>query len=417
MSLGQGVDARVTYKGYATGAITSNSQPTSSSDPAATGGQILRRTGCTLDLAKDTYQSNEIRADRQIGDYRHGVKRVQGSLTGELSCGTYFDLIEAAMRGTKASAVAKSEAELTSVAMDGTLSTITYGGGNPVTEGFRVGDVKRFTNLATAANNSTNFLILGFSGASNRVMSVYPAPTTMTADTAFNVTTVGKSIYVPSSSFVARKFGVEVYHQDLDLHRFFTECRVGGLKLGLPATGMTTIEIPMIGRDMETASGASSPFFTAPTAATTTGLLAAVNGLLRVGGSTVGVVTGLSIDMNLNPQADAVVGQNFVPEIFLGRANVTGQVQAFLEDFTMLNYFKNETEVEILAYLTASSDIAAQAMTIHLPRNKFGDADIGLQGEQGIPISMPFQSLKYETSTATAGIEQTTIRICDTQAA
>jgi hypothetical protein len=414
MSLGENASTRVSYKAYATGAITSNAQPTSSSDPAATGGQILRRVGCTLDLAKDTYQSAEMRADKQIGDYRHGVKRVSGSITGELSPGTYFDFIEAACRGTKGSAVALSESDLTSAAFDATASTVTFAGGDPVALGLRVGDIIRFTNLATSANNSKNFLVLGFSG-SNRVLAIYPAPTTETADTAFNVTTVGKKVYIPSSSFVSRKFGIEVYHSDLDLHRFFTECRVGGLKFQLPPTGMSTIEIPMMGRDMETASGASSPFFTSPAAATTTGLLAAVNGLLRAGGSTVGLVTGLNIDLDLKPSADPVVGQNFVPEIFLGRADVTGQLTAFIEDFTMLNYFKNETEVELLAFLTASIADAADAMSIYLPRVKFGDANIGLQGEGGIPITMPFQALKYEGSGA--GIENTTMRIADTAAA
>ncbi len=415
MSLGENVSTRVAYKAYATGAITSNSQPTSTSDPAATGGQILRRTTCTLDLAKDTYQSAEVRTDRQIADFRHGVKRVSGAISGELSPGTYWDFMEAVCRGTEGAAVALSESDLTSCAMDSS-GTITFGGGAPVTLGLRVGDILRFTNLATSANNSTNFVILGFSGTSNRVLAVSPAPTTMTADTAFNVTTVGKTISVPSSSFVQRKFGIETYHSDLDVHRFFTECRVGGMKLQLPPSGMATAEFSLMGRDMETASGASSPFFTSPSAATTTGLLAAVNGIIRVGGSTVGVVTGLNIDMNLSPEAPAVVGQNYVPEIFLGRAMITGQITAFLEDFTLLNYFKNETEVEILAYLTASSAAAASAMTIHLPRVKFGDADVGLQGDAGIPISMPFNALKYETSVATAGIENTTIRIADTDA-
>ena len=417
MSLGENVNARLTYKPYATGVITSNSQPVSATDPAATGGQILRRTTCTLDLAKDTFESGENRPDLQVGDMRHGLKRVQGSIMGELSPGTYFDFMEAACRGTKASAVALSNTDLTSVAFDSTTGTATFGGGNPVTLGLRVGHILNFTNCSEAANNSTNFTILGFSGGSNRDVLISPAPTTQTADTTFNVTTVGKSVIVPSSSFVKRKFGVEVYHSDLDSHRFFTECRVGGMKLALPPSGMATVEFPMMGRDMETATGGSSPFFTNPTAQTTTGLLAAVNGLLRLGGSTVGVVTGLSIDMDLSSSTDPVVGQSYGPEIFLGRARVSGQVTAFLEDFTLLNYFKNENEVEILSYLTASSAAAAQAITILLPRVKFKDADIGLEGEAGIPITLPFTALKYETSVATDGIENTTIQICDTAAA
>lgn len=66
MSLGEGVSCRVSYKAYSTGVIQSNSQPVSATDPAATGGQILRRTSSTLSLTKDTYQSAEVRSDRQI---------------------------------------------------------------------------------------------------------------------------------------------------------------------------------------------------------------------------------------------------------------------------------------------------------------------------------------------------------------
>jgi hypothetical protein len=236
----------------------------------------------------------------------------------------------------------------------------------------------------------------------------------MTADSSFSLTTVGRSVYVPASSHVARKFGVEVANLDTDVHRFFTECRVGGVRFNLPATGLATIEIPMMGRDMETASGGSSPFFTSPTAATSTGLLAAVNGLVRVGGSTVGVITGAQINLDMAMTAEPVVGQNYVPEIFLGRANVTGQLTAMFEDLTLLNYFKNETEVELLFYLTASSASAADAMTIYIPRAKLGGADVDTSGEAGQSITMPFQALKY--ATAAAGIEATTIRFTDTAA-
>lgn len=418
MSLAEGVSASVRYKAYATGVISSNSQPTSSADPdGSTGGQILRRVSSTLDLVKDTYQSGEIRTDRQIADFRHGVKRVTGAVTGELSPKTWFDFFEASCRGTKGAALTLTEADLTSVACSNSGSTITFGGGAPVTLGLRTGDVIRFTLMSTAGNNAINFLILGFSGTSNRVLSVYPAPTDQSADTAFSLTSngaTGKAIFMPSSSFVSRKFGIEEYHSDIDISRLYTECRCGGFDLGLPATGMSTISVPFMGRDMETASGGSAPFFVGPTAETTTGITAAVNGLVRVGGATVGVITGATIKMDLKPQSDAVVGQNYVPEIFLGRADITGQLTAFLENLTIVNYFKNETEIAVLLYLTTTSSASSPAMTFYLPRLKVGGANIPLQGEGGQTITLPFQALKADGTTA--GDEATTIRIVDTEA-
>jgi hypothetical protein len=415
MSVSEGVSARVAYKAYSTGIITSNAQAVSSSDPGASGAQILRRTGCTLSLSKDTYASNEVRTDRQIGDFRHGVRRVQGSITGELSPGTYWDFIEAACRGTETSAISKTESDYTSVTADNATSKFTFGGGNPVTDGFKVGMVIRFTNLSETGNNSKNFMITGFGGSNNREVTVFPAPTTMSSDTAFGVASIGKRVIVPASGHVSRKFAVETYHADLDIARLFTECRVGGVNLGLPASGMSTIEIPMMGRDMETYSAGSAPFFSSPTDVTTTGIAAAVNGLIRVQGVAQGVITGAQVNMALNPSADPVVGQNFVPEIFLGRANVTGQLTAFLEDLTLVDYFRNETEVSILLQLLTSSADASDFITIFMPKVKFGDAQVGIEGEGGVPITMPFQALRYGGSTA--GVDTTTIAYCDSAAA
>jgi hypothetical protein len=170
----------------------------------------------------------------------------------------------------------------------------------------------------------------------------------------------------------------------------------------------------MMGRDMETGSAGSSPFFTSPTDPTSTGLLAAVNGLIKVEGTTLGVVTAATVDYSMQMTGDAVVGQNFVPEIFLGRSRVSGSLTAFFEDLTLLNYFKNETEVEVLLYLTASSSATADAMTIYMPRVKLGGADVSTDGEAGQAITLPYTALKY--ATAETGIEATTIRFVDTAA-
>lgn len=417
MSLAENVSARVAYKFYADGIITSNTQETSSVDPGASGAQILRRTTCTLNLKKDTYQASEIQSHRQVSDFRHGRKYVDGSVNGELSPGTYWDLIEAATRGTEAAAVTASQSDFTSVSADNTTSKFIFTAGNPHTKGLRVGDVLRFANLSDSDNNSKNFLICAMGGTSNRELTVYPAPDTMTADSAFTLATIGKSVFPPASSHVSRKVAVEVYNTEsgVDVYRLFTECRVGGFKLNLPATGLATIEVPMMGRDMESASGGSAPFFTSPTAETTGGLTAAVNGLIRVGGVNIGVVTGASIDYSMEMTAPAVVGQNFVPEIFLGRTRVSGQLTAFFEDLTLVNYFKNETEVEILLYLTTGSSATADFVTVYMPRVKMGGADVSTDGEAGMAITMPFTALKY--ATAGTGIEATTIRITDSLAA
>lgn len=409
MSLAEGVQARVAYKAYASGAITANALATSSSDLGASGAQTLRRVSASLKLAKDTYQSNEIRSDRQITDFRHGTKRVTGSVSGEFSPATYWDLFVASLRSTQDDEITLTQSDLTSIAGDGTK--FSFASGDPVALGLRVGHIFRLSSATS--DNSKNFVILSFGGTSNRDVTVYPPPSTFSADTSFTLATVGKSVNAPSAAFVSSKFGFEVYNEDLDIARLFTECRIGGFNLNLPATGMATVEFPVMGRDMEIYEDSEAPFFTSPAAETTTGIFAAVNGLIRVNGVNVGVVTGVTMSLNLNPSSDAVVGQNFVPEIFLGRANLTGQITADFQDADLIQNFTDEDEISVLLYLTTTSDAASPACTIFLPRIKFSDADVPAQGEAAQTLTLPFQALKYVGNGA--GIENTTIQICDTE--
>jgi Phage tail tube protein len=419
MSLAEGVSARVAYKSYSTGLIQSNTQPISATDPGMTGAQTLRRVASTLKLAKDSYAATEIRSDRQTVDFRHGTRRVTGSITGEFSPGTYWDFFEAATRGTATPAVNLTEADLTSVAADATASTVTFGGGDPVSHGLHVGSVFQLGGLtgSGAPNNGVNFIAVGFSGPTNEIVEVFPEPTMFAAVTTFSLKTGGSQLIIPSTGFVSRKFAVETFHEDIGVSRLFTECRIGGFKLTLPASGLATVEFPMMGRDMEVFdlnTSTPAPFFTTPLPETTTGILAAVNGMLRVNGSVVGVVTGIDVTFEMSPSSDAVVGQDFVPEVFLGTAAVTGQVTAMLENLDLVRNFLDEDEVDILAYLTVNNDPGATSISLYLPRVKFSDADVAVQGLGSQTLTMPFTALKYVGSAP--GVPQTTIMLTDSAA-
>lgn len=68
--------------------------------PATPAFKAFRHNSTSLNLGKNTFQSQELRADRQIADFRHGTRTSSGSVVGELSYGTYDDLLEAALGGT-----------------------------------------------------------------------------------------------------------------------------------------------------------------------------------------------------------------------------------------------------------------------------------------------------------------------------
>ena len=68
--------------------------------PATPVFKAIRHTGTTLALSKNTLQSEEIRSDRQIADFRHGAYQVGGDVNIELSYESFDDLLEATLCGT-----------------------------------------------------------------------------------------------------------------------------------------------------------------------------------------------------------------------------------------------------------------------------------------------------------------------------
>lgn len=62
--------------------------------------EYVRHTGTTLGLSKEGLQSEELRDDRQISDFRHGARQVGGDITFELSYGSFDPILEALLGGT-----------------------------------------------------------------------------------------------------------------------------------------------------------------------------------------------------------------------------------------------------------------------------------------------------------------------------
>ncbi len=413
MTISEGVSVTVRYKAYASGVMVENTLDDIASAPGTSGGQLVRRVASTVDFTRDNYAATEIRSDRQETDFRLGTGSVTGDISGEYSGGTYWDFISAAHRDTPVASVTITQADFTSIAASHSASTLTAASGDFVALGLFVGDVIRLTGSSVAANDAQNFTIISIT-SSNQVLTVTPAPTDMGADTTVSLTRPGHSSMIPSSNHVSRKFAIEHYAEDVDYSRLFVECRVSKYVLTMPATGLVTIATTLNGRWVYDLSSTSSPYFTAPAASTTTGIMAAVNGLLLLNGVSVGVVTGVTLTNEMAADIGKVVGQNFAAAIALGHNMVTGQVTAYLNGSLIPALFTAESEVSLLIGLDATSATDTPTTKIFLPRIKFTAATAPVQGEGLQTITAPFRALKY--TGATAGYPITTIRVVDTEA-
>lgn len=380
------------------------------------GSQYLRRVTSDLNLVKDTYQSNEIRPDLQVADFRHGGRRVEGSIQGELACKSYQKLMAGALRAPQAWATAKTTGAKTDVTAAVTVAPagkFTRGTGSYITDGFRIGDVVRWTGWATTAvnNNARNFLITALTAT--EMSGIFLDGTAVAAKAAGDsVTCTGfKAIAVPTTGHDDPSWSIEHWHSDIGVSEGFRGCKINSMGVALPASGLATINFGFLGMGMTTAAAQQQ---TSPDSAFgATGILAAVNGALYVNGAKIATVTALNINLAGGMSITSVVGSNEAPAVFPGRVVVSGDLSAYFEDGTLRDMFLNETKVTLIVALAEGTGATDNVLTITLPQIKFGGASKN-DGEQGIIQQMPFQAIVAQTVT---GHDDTTIRIVDTAAA
>ena len=374
--------------------------------PLATGAQYIRRVTSNFNLTKETYQSEEIRKDYQIQDFRHGVRSVEGSISGELSAGAYSDFLASAVTRNWTAATPSLMADAAIEAV-GSTYTITRTAGSFLTDGIRVGNVIRLTGFATA-NNNTNLLVVALTDTVATVVVLSGG--TLTAEivgTGGAYTATGKMTYAPSTGHTNDSYTIEEWYSDIAESEVTVGNKVNTVGIALPATGLTTIDFSFMGQDLKQTG--TSQYFTTPTAQGTNGIFAAVNGALIVNGVAVALITSVNLNINRNMTSEAVVGSNIRPDIYEGRIVVDGDFSTLFQDRTFSNYFNDETEVSLVVALTESNLPDAGFMTFTLPRIKLS-TDTKDDGEKGIVAQNSFQALK---GSGANGFEATTIMIQD----
>jgi hypothetical protein len=382
--------------------------------PGTGSAQLLRRVSSDLALRKQTYESGELNSHYQRVDFRHGVRSVEGAINGELSAGTWKDFFAAAVRRAFTTVSAITGASIT-VAGVGPTYTLTRGAGSWLTDGIKAGQVVRLTaGSFNAANLNKNLLVLAVTSAT--VLTVMPLNgVALVAEgpvASSTLTVPGKVTFAPATGHTDQSFAIEHWHADVALSELFLGCKVNELSIGLPPTGMGTIGLQFLGKDMTTAGSA---YYVTPTAETTTGILAAVNGLLVAQGGAIALVTGLNLTLRGNMSAEPVVGSNVYADIAEGRITVDGQATALFESATLRDYFLNETEVSLVAALSASPAANADFLSFALPRVKFGGAAKD-DGDKALVQTLPFTALYNHAGGTGQGTEQTTLYVQDSQA-
>lgn len=379
--------------------------------------QILRRVTIDINKKKAFYKSNEIRASQQRSDGRHGMVSVDGAINGELSVGTYQLIMGSALRSSAWSTAitASTSILITAAPTSGAFGTFTTTGPSYLTTGYKIGMTVRWTGWAVAtANNAHNFVITALTAT---VMTGYMldgvAVVARAAGDAVAATEVGKNNSIPLTGHVRDYWTIEKDYADLVRSEQYTDCVFGGVNIKLPASGLATIDFPVIGLDMTVGTAS---VFTSPTAASTGKVLASANGAVFVAGLRVATITSLDISINANNAAPGgTVGSNVDSDIFTGVFDISGNMSVFFDSVTMRDYFLAETEVSIIAVFTTDNTPASAFMSFIMPVCKINGADKS-DGETGLTMTMPFVVLENTAGGAGTNSVNTSIVIQDSAA-
>jgi len=373
--------------------------------PGTSGAQIVRRTQFTGGLVKQAFQSQEIRADYQIADVRHGMRGVQATLEGELSPGSYQVFVENILR--RVYATAPTSGALTNVTAAAAGRTFTRAAGSWITDGFRVGMVARITGFAAPATaNNRDYRITAVTAL---VLTVAETVVDRAAGDSVTFTLGGRANWVPLTGHTNESLFVEDWNPGAPLSERMAGCRVNQIGITMAPNDMARLQIGLVGQD---ATSDITAYYTAPAAPSTTPIVAGPTGQIRLGSADIAVVTGGSLQIAASLGVQDVIGANVTPDIYPAPIVVTGELSVLVQDEVEWNRFSAETEFAVWLKLNADTSTTAPFLSFYMGRCKYTGR--AAQPQNGsIVQTLPFQALLPAAAT---GVEQTTILVQDSGA-
>ena len=371
------------------------------------GAKQLRRTSADFTSTRSNYESAEIRSDQQVADFRLGTRSTEGSLEAELSPSSYTELIEAVLAREFTTGAAQTLVDFT-IAANGFLYTLTRTAGDWTTT-FKVGDIARISIAGAAANQGNNLVVVGVTALVLTVRAISVTPLVPEAITGATVSQIGKTTYVPKTNHLDSSFTFEEWYSDIAQSEVHTGVKVGSWSISVPASGLVTTSFSMQGKGL--ARTGTTQYFTNPTALSTTGVVASVNGAILLNGSaTNACITDFSINVERGLEASECIGSLSAETLFTGTVRVTGSMSVYFEDAWLKTQFEEENVISLVLALATGSDKDADVMTFVLPKVKLSSAS-NADAEMAIMTSVDFTALLNDNETN--GLIGSTIAVTD----
>jgi hypothetical protein len=351
--------------------------------PGKNGAQSLRRVTSDLDVKYDVYTSNEIRPDQQDAVSVNGTVKVEGTLSGELSPGSYADIFASLLRRDFVAGATLTQPGIS-------LTQNGFDGADFVAAGFKTGTVVRATGFANELMNNNNFLVLGVSATEMR--GVFVNETGIVDESPagdVTIAVVGGLTSVPKTGHTDVSVSIEHWFSDVGISELYTGLKPGSAEIAVPATGASTVKFGFTGKR---SIDGTTQYFTDPAEALTTQALAGANGLVYLAGKGLTLATSATINISANVSTEAVIGSRYVPSVDRGRLTVEGQLVVFFQDAAQKKAVMNDERLALILALPVGNTPDADCVVIHLPSIKLNGASKN-DGEKGLVQTIPFKAL------------------------
>lgn len=181
----------------------------------------------------------------------------------------------------------------------------------------------------------------------------------------------------------------------------YTGLEVNTLAMTVAADANVTTVFGLIGKDQTIDS--AEPTGSTYNPATTTKVIDSFTGTIKEGGTTIGIVTEVTLSAENGIEPRYVVGSKTTIRPSISRFNVTGQVTAYFESTALLEKFIDETDSDLEFNLT---DVAGNNYRFFLPRIVYTGGQPDVQGDGPITLAMPFTANYDATSETNILIER-----------
>ena len=339
--------------------------------------QRLRTTGDELTAGATFITSDEITENRLVSDTIQTEASSGGTISGELSYGTYDDFL-AALLGSDWVVEVTEDVENLSITVEGTGANKTYTlvrtAGRFTTTTYEEGTIIHIKSHANLEDDNFYAIIGDEKTATEMKIHPFKPITAVAADsTARGLTRLS---YIRNGP-LDKSFTIQKHYQDLDpnVYWFFRGARVAGLELEL-ATGSILTSVFNFEVQADSVSNDSGGQLV-PRSPNNNGVLNAVNNvasILRDNNPDLEQTffSSLSISMDNNLRRQLAIGQLDAIGIAAGRLSLTGSIEYYFNNRRLIDDFKAAREYSLNFILNDTADVATGGNTliISMPRIK-----------------------------------------------